>query len=223
MACDPGGGVNCTPAEMAAHDLLTWQAQVTALLPGGVGAVQYAGTTPADLHDSGHLAGSGLGRHHSPDRRTRPDRCDHAMKVHKQHGMTLIELMVALAIGAFLMIGAITVFMQSRTTFRITESVARMQENARFALEAIEPDIRMAHYWGMTTDTTSVQGRVAPAAGNSFGRTPCGATGHACSRSRSAAATTPTGSAVAPRSVVRSPMPTRSSFAASARIRRRRH
>lgn len=99
------------------------------------------------------------------------------MKIHKQQGMTLIELMVALAIGAFLMIGAITVFMQSRTAFRITESVARMQENARFALEAIEPDIRMAHYWGMTTDTISVQGRVAPAAGNSFGRTPCGANG----------------------------------------------
>jgi Tfp pilus assembly protein PilW len=87
--------------------------------------------------------------------------------------MTLIELMVALAIGAFLMIGAITVFMQSRTTFRITESVARMQENARFALETIEPDIRMAHYWGLSTDTVSIQGRVAPAAGNNFGRTPC--------------------------------------------------
>jgi Tfp pilus assembly protein PilW len=91
--------------------------------------------------------------------------------------MTLIELMVALAIGAFLMIGAITVFMQSRTTFRITESVARMQENARFALEALEPDIRMAHYWGLTTDTVGIQGRVAPSAGNSFGRTPCGADG----------------------------------------------
>ena len=65
--------------------------------------------------------------------------------------MTLIELMVALAIGAFLMIGAITVFMQSRTTFRITESVSRLQENARFALDVLEPDIRMAHYWGLTT------------------------------------------------------------------------
>jgi len=38
--------VNCTPAQMAAHDLSTWQAQVTALLPAGVGVVQYAGTTP---------------------------------------------------------------------------------------------------------------------------------------------------------------------------------
>jgi type IV pilus assembly protein PilV len=44
--CDPGGGVDCTPAQMAAHDLFTWQAQVVAQLPGGVGAVQVAGTTP---------------------------------------------------------------------------------------------------------------------------------------------------------------------------------
>src|SRR5690606_21019944 len=46
-------------------------------------------------------------------------------------GVTLIELMVALAIGSFLMIGAVTVFMQGRTTFRVTESIARLQENAR--------------------------------------------------------------------------------------------
>jgi prepilin-type N-terminal cleavage/methylation domain-containing protein len=97
------------------------------------------------------------------------------MRAHKQYGMTLIELMVALAIGMFLMIGAITVFMQSRTTFRVTESLARMQENGRFALEALEPDIRMAHYWGLSTMTTSVTNRVAPAAGNLFGRNPCAA------------------------------------------------
>lgn len=97
------------------------------------------------------------------------------MKTHKQAGMTLIELMVALAIGAFLMIGAITVFMQSRTTFRLTESVARLQENARFALDVLEPDIRMAHYWGLTTLTTSVINRVPPAAGNTFGKDACNA------------------------------------------------
>jgi type IV pilus assembly protein PilV len=44
--CDPGGGVNCTPAQMAAHDLFVWQAQVVALMPAGVGVVQFAGTTP---------------------------------------------------------------------------------------------------------------------------------------------------------------------------------
>jgi prepilin-type N-terminal cleavage/methylation domain-containing protein len=97
------------------------------------------------------------------------------MNAHKQYGMTLIELMVALAIGAFLMIGAITVFMQSRTTFRVTESVARMQENARFALEVLEPEIRMAQYWGLTTTTSLVRDRAAPtAAPSALGNHTCG-------------------------------------------------
>jgi type IV pilus assembly protein PilW len=92
----------------------------------------------------------------------------------RQQGMTLIELMVALAIGAFLMIGAITVFMQSRTTFRVTESLSRLQENARFALESIEPDIRMAHYWGLTPRTYLIQGRRAPTEGAGVGTHTCG-------------------------------------------------
>lgn len=43
--CDPGGGVNCTPAQMAAHDLFVWGNQVAQQLPNGVGAVAYAGAT----------------------------------------------------------------------------------------------------------------------------------------------------------------------------------
>ena len=86
----------------------------------------------------------------------------------RQHGMTLIELMVALAIGAFLMIGAITVFVQSRMTFRVTESVSRLQDNARFAL-----DSRMAHYWGLTSRTYMVQGRFSPEDAASIGNQEC--------------------------------------------------
>jgi type IV pilus assembly protein PilV len=46
--CDPsgGGGVDCTPAQMAAHDLLLWNADVAAQLPNGVGAVAFAAGTP---------------------------------------------------------------------------------------------------------------------------------------------------------------------------------
>lgn len=90
-------------------------------------------------------------------------------------GLTLIELMVAVAISGFLMIGAITVFMQARTSFRINESVARLQENARFVLDTLEPDIRMSHYWGLNTRTYAVVGRAAmtdPHAG--FGSNACG-------------------------------------------------
>jgi type IV pilus assembly protein PilV len=44
--CDPPGAVNCTPAQMAAHDLFRWQASVVALLPNGVGTVRFAPGTP---------------------------------------------------------------------------------------------------------------------------------------------------------------------------------
>ncbi len=73
--------------------------------------------------------------------------------------MTLIELMVALAIGTFLMLGAVTVFMQGRTTFRVLELLARLQENGRFALDTLELDIRMAQHWGLTTRPEHISGR----------------------------------------------------------------
>jgi type IV pilus assembly protein PilV len=44
--CDPGGNTDCTPANMASHDLWRWQTQVGAQLPGGVGAVRVDTTVP---------------------------------------------------------------------------------------------------------------------------------------------------------------------------------
>jgi type IV pilus assembly protein PilW len=89
-------------------------------------------------------------------------------------GLTLIELMVALAIGSFLMAGAVTVFVQSRTTLRVTESIARLQENARIALAALEPDIRMARYWGLTTRASTIPNRAPLGPPNGIGDDTCG-------------------------------------------------
>ena len=44
--CDPPGAATCSPVQMAAHDLLRWQASVAALLPNGVGAVAFVAGTP---------------------------------------------------------------------------------------------------------------------------------------------------------------------------------
>jgi type IV pilus assembly protein PilW len=96
------------------------------------------------------------------------------MNRRQQNGMTLIELMVALAIGAFLMLGAMTVFMQSRTAFRLTESLSRLQENARFGLDTMEPDIRMGHFWGLTARTYLIQGRRMPSEAAGVGAHGCG-------------------------------------------------
>ncbi|MFB3112124.1 MAG: PilW family protein [Gemmatimonadales bacterium] len=77
-------------------------------------------------------------------------------------GVTLIELMVAMAIGAFLMVGAMTVFMHSRTSFRVNESISRLQENTRFVLDVIEPDIRMASYFGLTSRSSKIANDATP-------------------------------------------------------------
>jgi type IV pilus assembly protein PilW len=65
-------------------------------------------------------------------------------------GLSLIELMVALVIGALLIAGAVTVFLQSRNTYRANDVVSRMQEVGRYALDVISPDVRQAGFWGLT-------------------------------------------------------------------------
>lgn len=77
----------------------------------------------------------------------------------KQFGLTMIELMVALAIGSFLMIGSINIYNQSRQAFAVNESIARVQETAQFAMDTIEADLRMASNWGRNSRPLAVEGR----------------------------------------------------------------
>jgi len=77
----------------------------------------------------------------------------------RQAGLTIVELMVALAIGSFLMIGAIQIYNQSREAFVINESIARVQETAQFAMDTIEADLRMASNWGRNSRGLAVEGR----------------------------------------------------------------
>lgn len=52
--CDPqSGGVDCTPAQMAAHDLFVWQAQLARLLPNGAGSVDYDGSADPPTYTIG--------------------------------------------------------------------------------------------------------------------------------------------------------------------------
>lgn len=64
-------------------------------------------------------------------------------------GVSLIELMVALVISLVLIGGAIQVYVNSRKNYDVNEGVVRLQENARYAISILEPDIRMANSWGL--------------------------------------------------------------------------
>jgi type IV pilus assembly protein PilW len=80
------------------------------------------------------------------------------ISIHSQSGMTMVELLVALAIGSFLMIGAVQVYNQSRQAYVINDSIARVQETAQFAMETVEADLRMASNWGQNSRAASVVG-----------------------------------------------------------------
>jgi type IV pilus assembly protein PilW len=84
-----------------------------------------------------------------------------------QRGVGLVELMVAMAIGAVLILGAMQMYVDSRNAYTVNETEARLQENARYALSVMEPDIRMANYWGLLKGSVGLSGGVpqtAPAA-----------------------------------------------------------
>jgi type IV pilus assembly protein PilW len=67
-------------------------------------------------------------------------------------GLSLIELMVALAIGSLLVLGLVQVFAASRAAYLTSEGMSRVQENARFALEYLQRDVRMAGHFGCVND-----------------------------------------------------------------------
>ncbi len=66
----------------------------------------------------------------------------------QQQGFTLVELMVALTIGLVVLAAVGTVYLSSRQSFRLVDSMSRMQENARLAIETMARDVRMVGYVG---------------------------------------------------------------------------
>ncbi|MDH5437028.1 MAG: PilW family protein, partial [Gammaproteobacteria bacterium] len=68
--------------------------------------------------------------------------------VNKQHGLTLIEMMVALVLSLIIMGGVIQIFISNKATYRMNEAMSRVQENGRFATMFLTQDIRMAGFQG---------------------------------------------------------------------------
>lgn len=65
----------------------------------------------------------------------------------RQRGMSLIELMISMLLGLFIVLGIGTLFVQNKQSYRQDEMIARMQEDARYALNTIVDDIELAGFW----------------------------------------------------------------------------
>ncbi len=74
------------------------------------------------------------------------------MHYRKAAGLSLIEVMIALLIGSLLILGLVQVFSASRAAYQLSEGLARTQENARFAIDFLQRDIRMAGHFGCVND-----------------------------------------------------------------------
>lgn len=72
--------------------------------------------------------------------------------ISRARGLSLIELMIAMVIGLVLMLGVTQIFIASRAASRLSEGAARTQENARFALDFLQRDLRMAGHFGCVND-----------------------------------------------------------------------
>ncbi|MBI5611491.1 MAG: hypothetical protein HY942_00265, partial [Gammaproteobacteria bacterium] len=71
-------------------------------------------------------------------------------------GYSLVELMVALAIGLFILGAVVSLFVTSKSSYRAQEGVDALQENGRYAIRALADDVRLAGFVGITYDPIKV-------------------------------------------------------------------
>ncbi|WP_404368377.1 PilW family protein [Marinobacter sp.] len=71
-----------------------------------------------------------------------------AMKGRKQKGLSLVELMIALALSSTLIFGLFTIYLDSTQTSRMSNSLARVQESGRIGFDIMARDMRAVGYQG---------------------------------------------------------------------------
>ena len=69
-------------------------------------------------------------------------------KYKAQAGISLVELMIAMALGLVLLAGVWQIFTSSSQAYRLTDSLASLQENMRFSIGRLQYETRMAGYRG---------------------------------------------------------------------------
>lgn len=80
-------------------------------------------------------------------------------------GLTLIELMVAVAVSLILFLGISQIFISNKRAYRVQDDSSNIQESARFATGILMQDLRRAGYYGGNAnveDITGTLGVVAP-------------------------------------------------------------
>lgn len=70
-------------------------------------------------------------------------------------GWTLVELLIAMTLSLLVIAGIGEIYLASKRSYEIQNSLARLQDVGRYTTELLTQDIRNAGYWGLV-DTSSV-------------------------------------------------------------------
>lgn len=73
-----------------------------------------------------------------------------------EYGFSLVELMISLVLGVILTLGVAQIYLSSSDTYRLTDGLARIQENVRFSSEFLGREIREAGGDGCLLDNGTV-------------------------------------------------------------------
>ncbi len=91
----------------------------------------------------------------------------------KCRGLSLVELLIAVAIGLFLTAVIANIYLGTKQTYRTQEDLSRLQEEGRYALELLQRSLRLAGYRSNVnvsfTDNTLGFPATAPALGGTEG------------------------------------------------------
>jgi len=63
-------------------------------------------------------------------------------------GVTIVELLVSMVVGLIILSGVVKVVVDSKSTFLLEQEYAFIQENARFLMDELGYEVRMAGYFG---------------------------------------------------------------------------
>ena len=74
----------------------------------------------------------------------RDDLTENVKKPINQIGLTLIELMISMTLGLFILAGVLQMYVTSSQNSRTNDGVLRIQENIRYAMSRLEEDISQA-------------------------------------------------------------------------------
>nr|MBS0019733.1 PilW family protein [Gammaproteobacteria bacterium] len=88
-------------------------------------------------------------------------------RAHRQGGVSIVEIMVALTVSLVLLGGVLQVYLGTTQANRVHEGISRIQENGRFAMAFLSRDIRMADFWGCA-NFADVTNNLDPAGGAGY-------------------------------------------------------